>query len=230
MQLLTSMKFDAVVGNPPYYEQTVGTSDKPIYHLILDRAFEISDRVSMITPARFLFNAGKTPKAWNKKVLNDEHLKVVYYSENSEKVFPVAELKGGVAITYRDANLYKVVLPKTNGTGKLGETLSSPHIVGPGNGFTQSFISMGAFKTKKEAEALLKYIKTKFARCMLGILKATQDNNRAVWHYVPIQDFTSNSDIDWTKSVAEIDDQLFAKYGLGENEVNFIKENIKPME
>jgi type II restriction enzyme len=89
---------------------------------------------------------------------------------------------------------------------------------------------MGAFKTKKEAEALLKYIKTKFVRCMLGILKATQDNNRVVWHYVPIQDFTTNSDIDWTKSVAEIDDQLFAKYKLGDNEVNFIKENIKPME
>lgn len=344
MQLLTNMKFDAVVGNPPYHEQTVGTSDKPIYHLILDRAFEISDKVTMITPARFLFNAGKTPKAWNKKVLNDEHLKVVYYSENSEKVFPVAELKGGVAITYRDAkqkftaiklftaypqlnkifqqvnrkgefvgldtivytqnkfnlaalykdypqyraivgsdgrekrlttsiftqldilqeekknksdirilglvdnrrfyryipkkyldehkntNLYKVVLPKTNGTGKLGETLSSPHIVSPGNGFTQSFISMGAFNTKKEAEALLKYIKTKFARCMLGILKATQDNNRAVWHYVPIQDFTSNSDIDWTKSVADIDYQLFAKYELSHDEIKFIKENIKPME
>ncbi len=344
MQLLANMKFDVVVGNPPYQEQTIGTSDKPIYHLIMDRAFEISDKVTMITPARFLFNAGKTPKEWNNKVLNDKHMKVVYYTENSEDIFPVAELKGGLAITYRDQqqdfvaiklftsnqrlnnvfrqvcskgeyvgldsiiytqnkfNLkslyndypnykdiigsngrekrlttpiftqldvlkkermdedsvcilglvdnkryyrfiqnkyleehpntqrYKVVLPKTNGTGKLGETLSSPLVIGPGYGFTQSFISMGSFSNKEEAEALLKYIKTKFARCLLGILKATQDNNKPVWRYVPIQDFTSHSDIDWSKPVAEIDEQLFSKYELNDEDAMFIRDNIKPME
>jgi len=129
-----------------------------------------------------------------------------------------------------NTNLYKVVLPKTNGTGKLGEIFSSPLILGPGNGFTQSFISLGAFQTQEEAEALLKYIKTRFVRCMLGILKVTQDNNKEVWRYVPLQDFSSKSDIDWSKNVAEIDEQLFNKYELGRDEKNFIIDNIKPME
>jgi len=56
------MKFNAIVGNPPYQITTEGTSDKPIYHLFMDIAFRISDKVSFITPGRFLFNAGKTPK------------------------------------------------------------------------------------------------------------------------------------------------------------------------
>lgn len=65
---------------------------------------------------------------------------------------------------------------------------------------------------------------------MLGVLKATQDNNRDVWRLVPLQDFTSRSDIDWSKSVAEIDQQLYAKYGLDESEIAFIESKIKPME
>ena len=51
-----------------------------------------------------------------------------------------------------------------------------------------------------------------------------------MWKYVPIQDFTSNSDIDWSKSIAEIDAQLYKKYGLSKEEIAFIEKNIKPME
>ena len=65
---------------------------------------------------------------------------------------------------------------------------------------------------------------------MLGILKITQDNDREVWRLIPLQDFTSNSDIDWTKSVAEIDRQLYAKYGLDEAEIKFIEMHVKEME
>ena len=65
---------------------------------------------------------------------------------------------------------------------------------------------------------------------MLGILKITQDNDREVWRLIPLQDFTSNSDIDWTKSVAEIDRQLYAKYGLDESEIEFIETHVKEME
>ena len=43
------------------------------------------------------------------------------------------------------------------------------------------------------------------------------------------QNFTANSGIDWSKSVAEIDQQLYAKYGLSEEEVAFIEKMIKPM-
>jgi hypothetical protein len=58
----------------------------------------------------------------------------------------------------------------------------------------------------------------------------TQDNNKDVWNFVPLQIFTPQSDIDWTKSVAEIDAQLYAKYGLTKDETNFIESMVKPME
>ena len=76
----------------------------------------------------------------------------------------------------------------------------------------------------------MKYIKTKFSRTMLGILKVTQNNPRETWKYVPMQDFSSQSDIDWSKSVSDIDQQLYRKYGLSEEEIAFVERMIKPME
>ncbi len=337
------MKFTAIVGNPPYQLTTVGTSDAPIYHLFMDVAFQLCNKVSFITPARFLFNAGKTPTEWNNRVLNDPHFKVIWYKPKSTDVFPNVDIKGGVAVTFRNAlenfgsigtytafdelntiikkvsihtddtlnniiypqnkfilgelykdfpflrecigsdgkekrlttsifelteifkdsrnsneelcilglvknvrtykyilpqyiesheNLmkYKVLVPKSNGTGALGEVLSTPLIGEPLIGYTQSFISIGSFDNPKEAEACLKYIKSKFARVMLGILKVTQDNSKEVWRLVPLQNFTETSDIDWSKSVAEIDKQLYEKYGLEQSEIDFIESKIKPME
>ena len=127
-------------------------------------------------------------------------------------------------------NAYKVLVPKANGTGAIGEVLSTPLIGEPLIGYTRTFISFGAFDNRKEAENCLKYVKTKFARTMLGILKITQNNETSrVWSYVPLQDFTNNSDIDWTKSITDIDKQLYKKYGLSDKEINFIEEKVKEM-
>ena len=95
---------------------------------------------------------------------------------------------------------------------------------------TSTFLTVGSFDTEAEAEALLKYVKSKFARAMLGILKVTQHNAAHTWRYVPKQDFTASSDIDWSKSIPEIDQQLHAKYGLDEDEIAFIEEKVTPME
>ena len=75
----------------------------------------------------------------------------------------------------------------------------------------------------------MKYIKTKFARTLLDVLKVTQDNDRGVWKYVPLQDFTPSSDIDWSKSIHEIDLQLYRKYGLSAEEIEFIETHVKEM-
>ena len=345
---LKDMKFDAIIGNPPYQVVKEKTSDEPIYHLFYDVSFNLSDKVSFITPARFLFNAGKTPKEWNNKILNDPHFKVIWNKSNSTDVFPNVDIPGGVAVGYRDENqefgkintytafpqlnsivnkvvnygydsitsiifpqnkfnlsalyadypeyqtmigsnghekrlttsifslnqlfseqptsvddicilglikkqrtyryvkhkyieesdnlnFYKVIVPKSNGSGAIGEILSTPLIGEPliGNpliGFTQSFISFGKFETQEEVDAAYKYIRSKFARTLLGVLKATQDNSKEVWKYVPLQDFTVGSDIDWSKSIGEIDAQLYAKYGLSPDEIAFIESMIKPME
>ena len=338
------MKFDAVVGNPPYQETSGKTvNDKPIYNLFMDIAFSLSDKVSFITPARFLFNAGATPRTWNEKILNDEHFKVVKYAQNSTDLFPNVDIKGGVAITFRDIkqnfgkigiysafpelnnikdkvwkisnsslseivlnrgqyrysdkayveqptalkktpdrristsaferipelftevrpndeyeyiriygnigstrvyrwfrkdylvsveNLYKykVMLPKANGSGAIGEVLSTPLIGSPLIGYTETYISIGETDSIQQAEAILKYVKSKFARCLLGILKVTQDNTKKVWQFVPLQDFTDKSDIDWSKPIPEIDRQLYKKYNLTNEEIAFIESKIKPME
>ena len=64
---------------------------------------------------------------------------------------------------------------------------------------------------------------------MLGVLKVTQNNAKPAWKYVPLQDFTSSSDIDWSKSIHEIDQQLYKKYGLTDEEIRFIETNVKEM-
>lgn len=340
------MKFDFVIGNPPYQDETLGDNKgyaPPVYHKFLEESYKIANTVEMIHPARFLFNAGSTPKQWNEQMLNDPHIKVKLYEQDSSKIFANTDIKGGVAVTYRDAkrefgvigtftpysemnaivrkipiigtsdslasiifiqnrfdlqalyedypesrasigsdgrdsrleknifvkvpifqeeafaedikvlgvmknkrtwkhvkkkyidihheNLtrYKVVLPVANGSGAFGQPLSSPVVQKPYEAYTRSFIGIGAFETAWEAEATLKYIKTKFARAMLSVLKVTQMNNKDVWEKVPIQDFTPNSDIDWSGSVADIDRQLYRKYSLSEDEISFIEEKVKEM-
>lgn len=134
-------------------------------------------------------------------------------------------------ITYPDNfNKYKVMISKANGSGKFGEALSTPVIGDKKVGHTQSFISLGALDSKVEAENLEKYIKGKFSRCLLSILKTTQDITPYRWKYVPVQNFSDNSDIDWNKSIKEIDAQLYKKYGLLQEEINFIEANVKEME
>ena len=76
---------------------------KPVYHLFIELAIQLSQRVSLITPARYLFNAGFTPTEWNNKVLNDPHFRIVSYKANSTEIFPTVDIKGGVAVMYWDS-------------------------------------------------------------------------------------------------------------------------------
>lgn len=342
MEQLKEMNLNFTIGNPPYQLTTERTSDEQIYPHFIDLGAQLVRRATLITPARYLFDAGKTPKEWNQKILNNPHFKVILYKANSIEVFPNVDIKGGVAVIYHDQktefgkiglytahdelsdikerimkthpaslsdliyasesyrlteqlhkenpwaidrlskghqydittnifgklkelfqeepqegyvglcgrdrtkrciryikrkyiedhpNLekYKVFVPKSNGSGAIGEVLSTPLIGEPLIGGTQTFISIGAFDSRSEAEACLKYIKTKFARTMLGILKVTQHNPKNTWRFVPLQDFTSGSDIDWSQSVAEIDRQLYKKYALTPDEIAFIEEKVRPM-
>lgn len=98
-------KFDVVIGNPPYQDRTIGenrTYQPPVYHLFLDEAYKLSDKVMLIHPARFLFNAGSTPKEWNQKMLHDKHFSIVMYEADCSKIFPNTEIKGGIVISYHD--------------------------------------------------------------------------------------------------------------------------------
>ncbi len=124
---------------------------------------------------------------------------------------------------------YKVFVPESNGSGAIGEVLSTPLIGTPLMSATPTFISIGCFDSVNEAENLLKYIKSKFARVLLGILKKTQHNPSSAWAYVPLQNFSDDSDIDWSQPISKIDEQLYKKYKLSEEEITFIETNVKEM-
>ena len=73
------------------------------------------------------------------------------------------------------------------------------------------------------------YINTSFFKVLLYFGRGTMQVSQEVFRFIPLQDFTSNSDIDWSKSIPEIDKQLYTKYNLSEDEIAFIEKMIKPM-
>ena len=128
---------------------------------------------------------------------------------------------------------WKVFLPYAYGCGAIGETIPTPILGSPILGSpiqicTETYLRIGKFKTRFEAESLLKYIKTKFFRVMVGILKTTQ-HSTTTYKLVPLQNFKETSDIDWTQSIANIDQQLYKKYNLSNEEIAFIEEKVREM-
>lgn len=128
---------------------------------------------------------------------------------------------------------YKVIVPQTgDGTiyhAQAKRLIGMPIICDRDTAHTRTFISIGRFQTMSEADHCCKYIKTKFARAMLGLLKLTPLTNPDKFRLIPMQDFTADSDIDWSKSIPEIDQQLYRKYGLDEDEIQFIETHVLPM-
>ena len=126
-------------------------------------------------------------------------------------------------------DFYKVYVAQANGSGEFGEIMSEPLVEKPGVGATETFLSIGKFETIEEAQAVKKYIKTKFARTLLSVLKVTQNGNKPVWKMIPLQNFTPNSDIDWSQPIPQIDQQLYKKYDLDQSEIDFIETHVKEM-
>ena len=77
---------------------------------------------------------------------------------------------------------------------------------------------------------VMSYMQSRLFRFLVGMKKMTQDIKDKLFTFVPLQDFTSSSDINWSASVADIDQQLYHKYGLSADEIAFIEKMIKPME
>lgn len=125
---------------------------------------------------------------------------------------------------------YKLFIPRNYGCGILGEVPASPVLADPNMACTETFVELGGFDTEVELENLYSYFKTKFFRALVGIKKQDQSASRSIYEYVPLQDFSSSSDIDWSKPVSDIDSQLYSKYGLSDEEIEFIEQNIQPMD
>lgn len=125
---------------------------------------------------------------------------------------------------------YKVFISKSAGSpGKDLKIIGNPYVGEPGSTCTDSLFPIGDFDTFDEADNLRKYIQTQFLRFMVSVMKISQNVTQLVYKFVPLQDFTENSDIDWSKSIHEIDLQLYRKYGLDEKEIEFIESHVKEM-
>lgn len=349
-RLLSKRRFYAAASNPPYhmmseYNKTLQIS---VYNKFMDSTYKISDRSVFITPARFLFDTGNTPSEWNKKMLNDKHLKIIRYygmDETASSIFKNVNIQGGTAITYRnsleyydpikkftdypildgilekinigylDDSIYKHIVPSpsydmksifsyhknlynsliqdmsgseietnaftrvgefrdieekgdmpvigwTSSTGRcvkyinadlidnskcfdscyvvavpvagdtkrLGKIISCPFIRNPHCCFTKSYMGLGAFDSIEYAEHMIKYVKSRFLRALIAVNMVTQHKIRQHFKNVPWQDFSDNSDIDWSKDVDDIDKQLYRKYKLSPQEIEFIEDNITRMD
>ena len=177
----------------------------------------------------------------DKRVRNDAFSKLFIFTEtpvddDDVKVFGLLDRQRTYRFVHRryldmspiSFSQYRVILPEAAGVG-FGCKLSKSIVIEPFVGLTQTYISFGGFDDKQAADNCSRYISTKFLRVLLSILKITRRNNKDVWKYVPLQDFTSNSDIDWAASIPDIDHQLYKKYGLTQEEIDFIETHVKEM-
>lgn len=129
-------------------------------------------------------------------------------------------------------DVWKIFTPRANNIGtELSDDNLNSFIGEPGSICTESYIAMGMELnlTKIMAINLTKYLKTKFLRFLHGIAKSSQDATAKTYQFVPLQDFSDKSDIDWSKSIAEIDQQLYAKYKFSKDEIDYVESKIKPM-
>lgn len=128
-------------------------------------------------------------------------------------------------------DVWKVFIPRANNIGtELNDDNMNAFIGKPGEVCTESYIAVGTELGLNETSAkfLEKYLKTRFARYMHSLLKGSHDATSKTFSLVPCQDFTSNSDIDWTKDIDNIDKQLYKKYSLTTDEIALIERRIKP--
>ena len=151
----------------------------------------------------------------------------LYYIENLKRHIAYIDSKH-IKKNTQDIGKPKVFIPEAGGSGNDPKVLGVPEYAPSNTVCSQSYL-YAAFTTDEEAINFEKYIRTKFLRALVSAKKITQHATNRVYGYVPLQDFTSASDIEWNRSVVEIDKQLYAKYGLTDAEIAFIEAKIKPI-
>lgn len=142
-------------------------------------------------------------------ILGLENLKRVY--RYIPKDYPLPKREG--------LDKYKVFISESYGSGQMGETPPNPVVAGPGVCCTETFLQVGPFDTKNEAENCLTYIQTKLFRLLVGMRKMTQHATQSVYAYVPLLDFSQ----EWT------DKKLYKEFGISPEEIEFIDSVIEDL-
>ena len=187
----------------------------------------IADYISSLRPFGLRGYFSKTENYKN----STENMKkpVMCYAKGRQKGFVEEE---NIITRLEWINKWKVFIPRANNIGtELNDDNLNSFIGTPNEICTESYLVVGADLelNEKSAKNLEKYMKTKFVRFLHSLLKSSQDATSKTFELVPVQDFTENSDIDWSKSINEIDQQLYSKYELTDEEIKHIENSIKEM-
>ena len=145
---------------------------------------------------------------------------IYYYQWQTKGVGHVSmnEIKQGIDLV----NCHKILISKAYGAGDNypHQIINVPFYVAPMSCCTETYLAIGPFGSEMEAMNALSYMKSKFFRFLVLLIKNTQNAMQGVYRFVPLQDFSKP----WT------DAELYAKYGLTDEEIAFIESMIKPME
>lgn len=157
-------------------------------------------------------------------------------SKESTDMIPIVDASGFLYANREDLNdgynlidNYNVIV--THAVGSKDYVLPrTMQILQIGQACSVTYLCIGATKNKENAENLLKYIKTRFVRFLIKQALSGINISAKSFMFVPMQDFKSDSDIDWSQSISNIDQQLYKKYNLTEEEIAYIEKTIKPMQ
>ena len=157
--------------------------------------------------------------------------------DNSVKLYYNGWAKNGIGFLAIDKirknikwlNSHKMLFPKAWGNGDASTDRLKPIIADLPSCCTETYLIVGPFLSSEETNNAYKYTQTKLFHCLVFLIKNTQNTMQKAYSYVPLQNFTKQSDIDWNKSIPEIDQQLYTKYHLTTEEIAFIEKMIKQM-
>lgn len=139
---------------------------------------------------------------------------VKLYANHSQGYIKKSKLERGLEYIGK----WKVYVPEAVGSGNMATDVMKPILGEPESISTETYIMNGPYSSKEEAENVISYINTRFFHFMVGLKKITQHTTNKVYMFAPIQDFTQEWD----------DEKLFKKYGLSEDEIEFIMRAVWP--
>ncbi len=122
---------------------------------------------------------------------------------------------------------WKVYIPEAIGSGDTKTDVINPILGEPNSIATETYIMNGPYDSEEEAKNAIAYINTKFFHFMLGLKKFTQHTTQKVYQFIPLQDFTDDSDINWHSERSEIDNQLYKKYKFSPLEISYIENSVQ---
>ena len=142
---------------------------------------------------------------------SNDTVKIISMNQK-ENYVKISEVKKG----FENLNCFKIFVAKAVGSGDMRTDKLNPFIVGPNTICTETYLSISPFSNQKEAENAITYIQTKFFHFMFGLKKITQNTTSKSYEFVPMQDFSKP----WT------DEELYKKYELTQNEINYIESSV----